>query len=113
MKQSIIEELTAYVAELVADGVINDDNREDAHFHAFNEDYYIVGYWNAEKWLEKHDVSAWEAIQYVVEKELELFGENTLDVDDMNAERVVNLIAYHVGEEIDFDSIIDAQEVAA
>lgn len=112
MRNSIIEELTAYVAELVADGVINDDNREDAHFHAFNEDYYIIGYWNAEKWLEKHDVSAWEAIQYVVEKEIELFGENTLDVGDMNAERIVNLIAYHVGEEIDFDSIIDAQEVA-
>ena len=49
MKQTIKTELTEH---------INDYNKEDRnHFTMFNEDYYIIGYYNAEQWLKKHDLN--------------------------------------------------------
>ena len=98
MKQSIKEELQAHVQDLICDGVLTDDNRDDWHFHAFNEDYYIIGYYNAEKWLERHNVSAFEAINAIIEYEQDNFGE--VSTDTSCPERVVNMYVYILGEEI-------------
>lgn len=109
MKKSIINELKQHVRDLIADGVINADNIEDAHFHAFGEDYYIIGYWNAEQWLEKHHINAWSAIQYVIEQDLETFGEITLTAGDFNAETIVNLVAYYTGMELNFNDMLKGE----
>ena len=112
MNKSIMEELTAHVRELIQDGAINADNIEDGHYIAFNEDYYIIGYGYAEKWLEKHNVSAFDAINYVIEKDQEYFGESTLLPGDFNSERIVNLIAYFAGDEIDIPTIFEEEQNA-
>ena len=60
MENTIRKELISHVI-----GRINDLDLQDfdeLHFHAFNEDYYIIGYYNAEQWLKEHDVSEFEAI---------------------------------------------------
>jgi len=112
MNKSIMEELTAHVRDLIQDGAINADNIEDGHYIAFNEDYYIIGYGHAEKWLEKHNVSAFDAINYVTEKDQEYFGESTLLPGDFNSERIVNLIAYFAGDEIDIPTIFEEEQNA-
>ena len=106
MNKSIKDELKAHVMGLIADGVITEDKAEDAHFHAFNEDYYIIGHWNAEKWLEKHDVKVWDAIEYVIEQDNLMFGETTLTAGDFNPETIVNLLAYYVGMELNFNDML-------
>jgi len=58
MNNSIEIELKSHVANLIADGALDADNVDDWHFHAFNEDYYLIGYYNCEQWLKQHDVSA-------------------------------------------------------
>jgi hypothetical protein len=63
MRNSIRVELEAHVEALKSDGVLTQDNKEDWHFHAFNEDYYIIGYYEAEQWLKGHNISPFEAIE--------------------------------------------------
>ena len=96
--QTIKNELREHLIERINDGVINEDNFDDAHHHAFNEDYYIIGYHRAEQWLKRHDVSAFEAIQICIEYERDNFGEVSKDYD--NAETTVNMLAYVMGHDV-------------
>jgi hypothetical protein len=100
MKNSIYKELLSHVIETIEDRDL--ENFEELHFHAFNEDYYIVGYYEAEQWLKRHDVSAFEAIQEVIDYEQTNFGEVNTDI---NLEAIVNMYVYIKGEELlaDFD----------
>jgi hypothetical protein len=98
MKNSIREELSEYIAERVEE-IKKYDGREmnELHYHLFNEDYYIIGYYQAEQWLMSHRLSVFEAIGIVQEYENEHFGEARM-YD--NAEKVVNMLAYIYGEEL-------------
>jgi len=107
---TIRQELEAHLIQRIIDGAINEDNYEDAHHHAFNEDYYIIGYYNAENWLKQHDISAFEAIQKCIEYEKSAFGEVTKEYE--NAETTVNMLAYVMGLDVmpDCDSWGDLLE---
>jgi hypothetical protein len=98
MKTTIKEELTSYVLDLINDKVLTDDNRDDWHFHAFNEDYYIIGYYQASEWLKKHSIDSFEAVGICQQYEIDNFGEASSVYD--NNEKVVNMLAYIYGEEI-------------
>ena len=97
MKTSIKLELTAYLLNLINDGVIDNSNIEDWHFHAFNEDYY-VGHYNASEWLKTHNIDAFEAISICQEYERTNFGEVYKIYN--NSETTVNMLAYIYGEEL-------------
>ena len=107
MKQSIKTELENYLLDLINDGVLTDKNIQDWHFHAFNEDYYIIGYYNASQWLKKHNIDAFEAISICQEYEKENFGECYKIYD--NSEETVNMLAYIYGEELIYS--IDANNI--
>ena len=96
MNASIEKELISHIYENLEDYVGLDVN--DIHHHLFNENYYIIGYYNAEQWLLKHDLSAFAAIAIVKEYEVENFGETYTDIS--NSEKVVNMLAYIYGEEL-------------
>ena len=55
----------------------------------FNTDYYVIGRWHAEQWLKKHNISVFEAIEFVQEYEKDNFGETQTYTD---AEKLVNMI---------------------
>jgi hypothetical protein len=103
MKASIKTELQQHVQDLIENGALTPENVDDWHHIAFNEDYYIIGYYNAEEWLKKHDVGSFEAIAHIIEYEKDNFGEVISTVD--NAESVVNMYVYILGEEIIQDAI--------
>ena len=94
MKQSVREELLEHVIETVE----YVDELEELHYHAFNEDYYVIGSYQAKEWLKKHNISAFEAIEVIIEWEKDNFGEVNLTPEDINPEKVVNLYAYIMGE---------------
>lgn len=104
MKQSIKNELTEHLNEVIRDNVqINSDGsvtyyRGDMHNKAFNEDYYIIGYYQAEEWLKKHGLSTFEAIEICNDFEMENFGEYQTSFD--NPEKLVNHLVYWYGLEI-------------
>ena len=112
MENSIRVELAQHILNLVNDGVLTDDNREEWHFHAFNEDYYIIGYYWASEWLKAHGIGEFEAASTCNEYEKENFGEMSGKYD--NSETTVNMLAYIYGEEllrdIDADNIEELAE---
>jgi hypothetical protein len=115
MKTTIKEELTSYVLDLINDNVLTDDNRDDWHHLAFNEDYYIIGYYQASEWLKKHSIDSFEAVSICQQYEIDQFGEVGKSYD--NSEKTVNMLVYIYGEEIieainltDKDTIIDLAE---
>jgi hypothetical protein len=93
MNQSIKQELRNNLIEYVKQ-CDEDHSFDDLHHEVFNEDYYIIGYYQANEWLTSHSVSAFEAIAYVIEQEENHFGESSLTASDMNSERIVNLLVY-------------------
>tara|TARA_Y100001973_G_C5166444_1_gene316464 strand:+ start:102 stop:455 length:354 start_codon:yes stop_codon:yes gene_type:complete len=97
MKKTVKHELLEYIEDSIKDEVITNDNVDDWHFHLFNEDYYIIGYYQAEQWFKKHDISVWEAIQKTQEYQMDSFGKVDLHP---NAENTVNLYVYICGEEL-------------
>ena len=100
MKNTIIEELSAHIIDKINDGILTNDNREDWHFYCFNEDYYIIGYWEASQWLKRHNIGEFEAAGICQQYEKDNFGECTTIYD--NSEKVVNMLAYIYGEELIF-----------
>ena len=97
MKNSIKKELACHILDKINDGIIDNGNRDDWHYHCFNEDYYIIGYYEAKEWLKRHDVGTFEAIGLVKDYEIDNFGEFTTNI---NYEAIVNMIAYIFGYEL-------------
>jgi hypothetical protein len=83
-----------------------DDEHEfgELHYEAFNEDYYIIGYYQANEWLKKHDIDAFTAIDYVIDYEKANFGESNTKI---NSEAIVNMLAYILGEQLISELDID------
>lgn len=112
MEKSVKKELASHILDAINGGRIDNDNQDDWHFHLFNEDYYIVGYYQAEQWLKEHGISAFEAIGICQEWEENVLGEQYKKYD--NAETTVNMLAYVYGEELlnelDADDIDELKE---
>ena len=70
----------------------------ELHFKCFNEDYFMVGYYESEKWLKKNwEYGIFDAIQTVKEYEEDNFGDFKTEV---NSECICNMLTYIIGEEI-------------
>jgi len=107
MRTELKKELAGHILDRIDDGVIDNNNRDDWHYHCFNEDYYIIGYYNCTQWLEQHDIDAFEAIGICTQYELDNFGEVGKVYDD--SEKTVNMLVYIYGEELLGE--IDAQSI--
>tara|TARA_Y100000114_G_C11744678_1_gene320942 strand:+ start:647 stop:1006 length:360 start_codon:yes stop_codon:yes gene_type:complete len=71
------------------------ENWDDLHHHAFNTDYYVIGFARAREWLGDE---VFNAIQFIKEYEQDNFGKVYTDFSD--AETVVNMYVFILGEEI-------------
>ena len=101
MNHSINKELLEAIQDSCADYI--GETYETLFMDRFNNSPYLIGYYQCEQWLKQHDVSPFEAIAYVIEKEQEQFGETYLKPEDINSEKVVNLLTYFAAEEILYD----------
>lgn len=97
MKTSIKKEIANHIIDRINDRVIDNTNRDDWHYYCFNEDYYIIGYYEAKQWLKAHDLDTFEAIDIVQEYEKDNFGETNTKI---NSEAVVNMLVYIYGDEL-------------
>ncbi len=81
------------------------DNIDDLHHHCFNNDYYIIGRYEAKKWLGDE---VFNIINIIKEYENDNFGEVTTDFSE--PEKVVNMYVYIIGLEIVADYINKLEE---
>lgn len=92
---SAIVELKEHLIDTVKEYPLTDENIDEAHYYAFIEDDYIIGYGRAKAWLEGHNIDTLDAIDYIQRKEVEMYGHPR--ADDMNYESIVNKFVYYLG----------------
>lgn len=73
----------------------------DLHNKLFNEDYFIIGYYNAEQFL-INGPGIFAAIEEIKEYEQSNFGQ--VSTDFSSSEKVANMYAYIKGEELLYES---------
>jgi hypothetical protein len=97
MKQYKYDEIKSYFEDWIEyqDKEWINDNIDDLHHHCFNSDYYIIGTFEAKKWLGDE---VFNIIDTIKEYENDNFGEVNTDFSD--PEKVVNMYVYIIGEEI-------------
>ena len=108
-KEEIKEYFDTYIAdnkEWLEENHPN-DWKDDLHHYAFNNDYYIIGTYEAKEWLGD---KVFEVIEHVRGYEDFHFGEVITDFSD--PEQVVNMYVYIIGEEIVNDYLQELEEVA-
>lgn len=82
------------------------DNLDDLHHECFNTDYYIIGTARAIEWMGS---KSWDIMNFVRSYEVDNFGE--LFTDLTNPEKLVNMYAYIIGEQI-VAEYVNEQEAA-
>tara|TARA_Y100001937_G_C7038162_1_gene293325 strand:- start:374 stop:673 length:300 start_codon:yes stop_codon:yes gene_type:complete len=87
MKNSIRHELTEHIKEF--------DKEQQNHYTMFNEDYYIIGYYESSQWLKHHNIGELEGVSICNDYEMEHFGEIQTTFD--NTEKLVNHLVYWYG----------------
>lgn len=78
----------------------------EIHHEVYNTDYFVIGRWQAEQYLQQHE-GVFSAIAEIKEYEESNFGEVTTDLSE--AEHVCNMLAYIYGERLlnDLETITD------
>ena len=89
------ETVKEYIIDRLGDGIGETQDAGDLHHHLLNEDYFIIGRYEASQFL---DGETFNAIEKVKTYEQDNFGEVSTDFSE--PEKVANMFAYIVGEEI-------------
>ena len=90
------QDVKDYLIQQLQDDVGLDNDINDLHHYLINQDYFLIGYYNCRKWLEKESV--FEAIEKIKDYEQSNFGEVTTDFSD--EEKTANMLAYVLADEI-------------
>ena len=90
------EDVKEYIIQQLNDDVGLDQHICDLHHYLLNDDYFIIGSWRAEQWLNKDSI--FNAIETIKEYEQSNFGEVSTDLS--SSENVANMLAFILGEEI-------------
>ena len=80
------------------DGTRSEFEPSELHHEAFNQDYYIIGTYQATQWLGDR---AFEIINFIKDYEQDNFGEVHTDLS--SPESVVNMYTYIVGEQVVYE----------
>jgi len=99
------KDVASYMISQLEDQVGLDSDVSDLHHYLLNEDYFIIGYYQAEQWLKKDSI--FNAIETIKEYEQSNFGQ--VSTDFSSSEKVANMLAYILGEEILSESDIYQQ----
>lgn len=92
--QAIIQHGIDGIQDMIENGERVD--AADLHNRLYNEDYYIIGTYQAKQELEAYDGGTFAAIERVKDYEQSNFGGMTTEIDP---EKIVNMLAYIIGEE--------------
>tara|TARA_R100000655_G_scaffold31106_1_gene62407 strand:- start:26 stop:412 length:387 start_codon:yes stop_codon:yes gene_type:complete len=90
------QDVKDYIIQQLNDDVGLDQHISDLHHYLLNEDYFIIGSWRAEQWLNKDSI--FNAIETIKEYEQSNFGQVSTDLS--SSENVANMLAYILGEQI-------------
>ena len=120
MNNQAKEIITEYIFDAVTSAKDSNLDLDDLHNYIFNEDYFIIGYFEAEQMIGKLGFTSFSAIELVKDYEIDNFGEFNTEI---NSEKICNMLAYILGEQVlseldlsgldfndDYDEIIEQLE---
>jgi len=90
------EDVKNYIIDQLNDDVGLNHHICDLHHYLLNEDYFIIGYYQAEQWLKKDSI--FNAIETIKDYEQSNFGKVSTDLS--SSESVANMLVYILGEQI-------------
>ena len=90
------QDVKDYIIDRLESDVGLDQHISELHHYLLNEDYFIIGYHQAEQWLKKDSI--FNAIEIIKDYEESNFGQVSTDLS--SSESVANMLAYILGEEI-------------
>lgn len=96
------KEVYEYAYDRLNDGIGEDQYGGDLHNEIYNTDYFVIGHYPAKQFLDKVDGGVFEAIETIKDYEQNNFGQ--VSTDFSSPEKVANMYAYIVGEEILYGS---------
>tara|TARA_R100001129_G_C5259895_1_gene230790 strand:- start:523 stop:918 length:396 start_codon:yes stop_codon:yes gene_type:complete len=102
--ESLKQDVLSYMISQLEDQVGLDNDVSDLHHYLLNEDYFIIGTYQAKQWLGS---KVFDVIETIREYEQSNFGQVSTDFFD--PEKVANMCAYILGEEILSESDIYQQ----
>lgn len=91
-------EFYSLILDAINDNRLNDTDISDMHNEVFNTDMFIIGYFDCTEWIKDNNLNTFEVIGAIKDYETDNFGKITTDISD--SEKVVNMFAYILGEEI-------------
>jgi len=93
----VLKQHAQMILDALNDGRIDEDiiQNEEIHQVAFNTDWFIVGYYQADQWIQENFNSTFEAIDIVRQYEVDNFGEFNTEI---NSEKIANMLSYICGE---------------
>ena len=94
-KNEIKEHFEDFINDIDKDTLKELIEDDELHHEAFGTDYYIIGTYKAKQWLSD---KVFDIIEFIKEWEQDNFGE--LYTDLTNPEKVVNMYAYIIGQQI-------------
>ena len=106
IRQEIIEHTKDRVEEIYNYDKDKLNEISDLHHEIFNSDYYIVGYYQARVWMGDN---AFDCIGTVQDYEQGNFGEVYTDLSC--PEKVANMYAYIIGEEVLSDVVKEFKDI--
>ena len=110
MTQYKYDEIKSHFEDFINDENNKDfikDNLDDLHHEVFNTDYYIIGTYQAKKWLGDE---VFNIIDLIKQYENDNFG--SVNTDFSSPEKIVNMYVYIIGEEIVSDYRNQLENVA-
>ena len=102
------EEIKSHFEDFINDKNNKDfieNNLDDLHHEIFNTDYYIIGRYEAKKWLGDQVFNVIEII-----REYEEFNFGEVNTDFSEPEKIVNMYVYIIGEQIVQEYINEQEE---
>ena len=102
------EEIKSHFEDFINDENNKDfieNNLDDLHHEIFNTDYYIIGRYEAKKWLGDQVFNVIEII-----REYEEFNFGEVNTDFSEPEKIVNMYVYIIGEQIVQEYINEQEE---
>ena len=114
MNQSIKNELTAHVKDMILSGKLNSYNYDAPNNKCFFDltDTYRMGDYMAENWLKLHNITREQANEYVYNMNVE-HGDHPEDADKSNSSTswIVYSIVHFVGSQFNFDHILNELKI--
>lgn len=101
ISKEIFEQHVAMIVDAyVVDERISEHNLADIHQEVFNTECFIIGRYQASEWMKKHNIDAFQLIEFVQSYERSNFGETNTK---LNSESMVNMFSFIVGEKVLFE----------